>query len=232
MASALQAYVEDEISFWGLPGMTVALVTSDGSVEVLTSGSADTDRRLAVNPGHLFQIGSISKSMAAVALLTYVDEGRLVLEAPLKSYISGLALPAEPITVAQLLLHTAGLPADAPIYPRTPDGRLWCGFTPGSRFSYSNTGYVLLGRLIEHLGRAPLAEVLKRRVLDPLAMSASLSQILDRDRAAYAKGYAPLSTTRPFAPRQPLTSGPWPTWTTRPVVWPRLPPTWGDTCSF
>jgi len=46
--------------------------------------------------------------------------------------------------------------------PRTPDGRLWCGFAPGSHFSYSNTGYVLLGRLIERVTGEPHQVVVKR----------------------------------------------------------------------
>lgn len=96
-----------------------------------------------------------------------------------------------------------------PFFRVCPDGRLWCGFQPGSSFSYSNTGYALLGHLIARLGGAPHPEVIRHRVLAPLGMTASLPAINDRDRARYANGYAPFSTTRPFLPRQPLIMGPW-----------------------
>lgn len=207
--TALSAYARREIAFWGLPGMTLALVDAEGYGAVLTLGYADVERGIAVTPAHLFQIGSISKSFAAATLLGFVDEGRLDLEAPLARYLPELPLPPEPITVAQVLSHAAGLPDGAPVFPRTPEGRLWCGYPPGARFSYSNTGYELLGLLIARLGGAPHPAVIQRRLLAPLGMAATRPAILDRDRAAYAVGYAPLVTTRPFLPGQPLTPGPW-----------------------
>lgn len=211
-ASALQAvsdYARRELAFWGLPGMTLALVDADGFGAVLTLGHADAERRIPVSPAHLFQIGSISKSFAAATLLSFVDEGRLDLDKPIARYLPDLPLPPEPITVEQVLSHTAGLPDDAPVFPRTPDGRLWCGFAPGTRWSYSNTGYELLGHLIARLGGAPHPEVIKRRVLDRLGMAETRTALFDHDRARYAVGYAPLVATRPFLPGQPLAPGPW-----------------------
>ncbi len=206
---ALRAYIHHELAFWGLPGMTVALVDAAGFGAVLSFGWADVARGVAVNPAHLFQVGSISKSFAAAALLRFADEGRLDLDAPLARYLPDLPLPAGPVTVAQVMSHAAGLPDGAPCFPRVPDGRLWSGFRPGTRFSYSNTGYQLLGLLLARLGGAPHPALLQAGVLAPLGMASARPCISDRDRARYAVGYAPLVASRPFLPHDALAPGPW-----------------------
>lgn len=206
---ALADYAAREMAFWGLPGLTLSIVDADGFAAVMTFGKADVDRGVAVTPDHLFQIGSISKSFAAATLLTFVDEGKLDLDAPLARYLTDLALPPEPITTRQVLTHSAGLPGNAPLFPQVPGGRLWCGFRPGADFSYSNTGYEIMGLLIQQLGGMPWPEVIRRRTIAPLGMRATRPAIVDRDRARYATGYAPLVATRPFLPGDALAPGPW-----------------------
>jgi CubicO group peptidase (beta-lactamase class C family) len=73
----LRDYIEQHRTAWGLPGMTVALVTRDGYEAILTSGFADIERNIPVGPDHLFQIGSISKMFTALAAWSLIDEGRL-----------------------------------------------------------------------------------------------------------------------------------------------------------
>jgi CubicO group peptidase (beta-lactamase class C family) len=207
--SRVAAYGREELDFWGLPGMTIALTDADGFSAELTLGYADVARNISITSEQLFQIGSISKSFAAIALMTFVDEGKLDLELPLASYLPALPLPPERITVRQVLTHSSGLPSLAPIFPQGAERRLWCGFPPGTKFSYSNTGYDLLGRLLERLGEQPHPRVIQQRVLDPLGMTATRPFVLDRDRHRYATGYAPLVVSRPFVPGQPLAPGPW-----------------------
>jgi CubicO group peptidase (beta-lactamase class C family) len=191
--AALRDYARAELAAVGLPGMTLSVTDADGFTAVLALGWADMDQRVPMTPDRYFQIGSISKSFIALTVLSLADQGKIDLAAPLARYLPDVPLPAEPITVAQVLSHTSGLPDGAPFFPRTPDGRLWCGFAPGSKFSYSNTGYGLLGRLIERVATPPsgfgVAVALHVRAkLGLLPMRGSIRQA---GRAKYAVGYWP-----------------------------------------
>ncbi len=207
--AALRAYAASELKSIGLPGMTLSVADDQGFAASMTFGYADLDLREPVRRSQLFQIGSISKAFASLCLFTFAQEGKLDLDAPLSRYLPEAALPAEPITVAQVMSHSAGLPDGAPVFPRSPGGRLWSGFAPGSKFSYSNTGYELLGHLIARLGGAPHPEVIRARVLKPLGLDAMLTSIQDPDRPRFANSYSPLRPTWPALTGAPLAAGPW-----------------------
>ena len=206
---ALRAYAAAELKAIGMPGMTLSVADDQGFAASLTLGYADLDLREPVKPTHLFQIGSISKAFASLCLFTFAEEGKLDLDAPLSRYLPEAALPPEPITVAQVMSHSAGLADGAPIFPHSPDGKLWCGFAPGSKFSYSNTGYELLGQLIARLGGAPHPEVIRARVLKPLGLGAMLAAIKDADRGRFANSYSPFRSTWPNLTGAALAAGPW-----------------------
>ena len=192
---ALRGYARAELAAVGLPGMTLVVTDAEGFTAVLPLGWADVEQRIPVRPDHFFQIGSISKSFIALTILSLADQGRIDVDAPVARYLPDAALPAEPITVAQLLSHVSGLSDSAPLFPRTPDGRLWCGFTPGSRFSYSNTGYVILGRVIERVTGLPHRRAvteLVRSKLDLVEMAGTISQAR---RPQFAVGYWPWDRT-------------------------------------
>jgi CubicO group peptidase (beta-lactamase class C family) len=186
---ALRAYALDEVDRLGLPGMTICVTDADGFTALLPVGWADVEHEIPLNSGHYFQIGSISKSFIALTVLALSDQGRVSLDAPVARYLPEAALPAETITVAQLLSHTAGLPDGAPLFPRTPDGRLWCGFKPGSRFSYSNTGFVLLGRIIERVTGLPHQRAVDSLVREKLGLGAIAGVISQERRPQFAVGY-------------------------------------------
>ena len=96
----------------GAPVMTLALANRDGLIRVSTYGYADTKAGLRVAPETMFEIGSISKSFVALALLQLRDEGKLDLDRPVVEYLPWLRIQSsfEPITVHHLLTHASGLP--------------------------------------------------------------------------------------------------------------------------
>ena len=188
---ALKDYARAELAAVGLPGMTLAVTDAEGFTAVVGLGWADIDQRIPVRPDHFFQIGSISKSFIALTVLALADQGRIDVDAPVARYLPDAALPTEPITVAQLLSHVSGLPDGAPTFPRTPDGRLWCGFAPGSRFSYSNTGYVILGRVIERVTGLPHQRAVTEMVRSKLNLAAMAGVISQSRRPQFAVGYWP-----------------------------------------
>lgn len=187
--AALAAYAGAEVSELGLPGMVCSLADADGFAAVIAIGFADIEMRAPMRPGQLMEIGSISKSFLALTILALADEGKIDLEAPLSRYLPEAPLPLESVSIRQLLSHTSGLPADAPAFPRVPDGRLWLGFAPGSRFSYSNTAYVLLGAAVERISGLSHREAILRAVRAPMGVADIAGEIADADRPRYPKSY-------------------------------------------
>jgi CubicO group peptidase (beta-lactamase class C family) len=189
--AALRLYALDELTQLGLPGMTLCVTDLDGFAATLSLGWADLDAHVPVGASHRFQIGSISKSFIALTVLALVDAGKIDLDAPAANYLPEAPWPATPITVAQLLSHTGGLPDGAPIFPRTPDGLLWSGFRPGSKFSYSNTGFHLLGLIIERATGMPHQAAVSRFVRVKLGLFAMAGTISPARRSEFAVGYWP-----------------------------------------
>jgi hypothetical protein len=107
--------------------------------------------------------------------------------------------------VQDLLDHVAGLPTDAPL---PSEGGLWTAYPPGEHWTYSNTGYEILGRLIEHVARKTLAQVDQERIFATLGMRHSRGAIFARDRALYAQGYR-VADEGPFVPGVALAAAPW-----------------------
>ncbi|MGW6520691.1 serine hydrolase domain-containing protein [Streptomyces sp. NPDC054962] len=143
-----------------------------------------------------YRIGSITKTFTAVLVLRLRDEGVLDLEDPLEKHLPGSG--AGEATVAELLAHTGGLAAESPgpWWERTPGslrpeladvlGDRSAPFPAGRRHHYSNPGYSVLGALVEELRGAPWEEVLRREVLEPLA----LDRTTVRSQAPAAGGWA------------------------------------------
>ena len=202
-------YARAELEAVGLPGIAISLVDDEGFQAVVTLGWADIGRKTPIAPAQFFQIGSISKSFAALCVYRLADAGRIDLEAPLSAYLPEAPLPPERISIREVLSHTAGLPTDTPVFPRVPGGRLWTGFTPGSNFSYSNVGYMLMGRLVEAVTGRPYPLALRELVVEPLGMTDVIEVIQAKDRARYPIGYSPLDVNGPDLTRTPLGETPW-----------------------
>ena len=207
----LRAFAQQDLSEKGLPGMSVALVGPGGATESFAVGLANLDARLPATPDQLFQIGSITKSMTALALFALAGRGKIDLDARAAEYLPDHPLPPEPITLTHLLEHSSGLPnsiLDA-AFPDVPGGRLWTGFTPGSRYSYCNLGYKLLGAVIERASGMSYADALTALVLRPLGMNHSAAALRTSDRPAYAAGHTRLREDLPWLPKARLASSRW-----------------------
>jgi D-alanyl-D-alanine carboxypeptidase len=192
------------------PGMTLALANRDGLIRVSTYGYADTKAGLRVVPETMFEIGSISKSFVGLALLQLHDEGKLDLNKPIVEYLPWLKINSKfaAITTHHVVTHTAGLPG-APLLLDALLGELWTAYEPGKRFLYSNTGYNILGFLIEAIDKRPFAEAMRARMLAPLGMTASSPIITNDLRKLMAIGYEPLQEGKPFPLHGPLAEAQW-----------------------
>ncbi|MEV0963772.1 serine hydrolase domain-containing protein [Streptomyces sp. NPDC049910] len=143
-----------------------------------------------------YRIGSLTKTFTAALVMRLRDEGLLDLSDPLGKHLPGTG--AGEVTIAQLLSHTAGLAAEspAPWWERTP-GSVRPGLADvlgdqpqlhpsGRRHHYSNTGYALLGSLIEAVRRRPWEDVLRSDILEPLGMRRTSCH----PQASHASGWA------------------------------------------
>lgn len=185
-------------------GLAIAVTDRQRTLYTAGLGYAELASRRPVTADTTFQIGSIGKSMTALAVLQLAQAGRLDLNAPVSAHLPWFAMPSRfgPITLRHLLSHTAGLPAGTDF---TPAAR-YEGFAlreteaawePGSRFHYSNTGYKLLGWLLEDITGQDYGNVIRRRVLEPLGMVATEPVITHATRHRMAAGYVRLHDDRP-----------------------------------
>jgi CubicO group peptidase (beta-lactamase class C family) len=175
-----EAALRAEMQKAGIPGVAAAVVVGDRVLWTKGFGVANVETGAAVTPDMLFQIGSMTKSFTAAALLAGASEGVLALNRPVSTYISGLTGCVGAPTLAQLLSHTGGL-IDEPdeFGPQGEEGlgtyqRTWtseyCLLPPGRAFSYSNSGFALAGLALQEVDRKPFADVMRTRVLAPLGM--------------------------------------------------------------
>ncbi|HDS1578152.1 TPA: beta-lactamase family protein [Stenotrophomonas maltophilia] len=189
---------------FNVPGAAVLVLKEGRPLHAKAYGLRDVEEGLAAGTGTPFEIGSITKQFTAAAVVRLQEAGKLKLDDPLARYLPD-APHAHQVTLRQLLGHTSGLHdyfdgpeqevdalATQPIafdqlIARIADRPL--DFAPGSRWSYSNTGYILLGRVIEVVSGEPYADYVCRHLLQPLGMHHTFS-LTDRERLdGMAVGY-------------------------------------------
>ena len=179
----LAAFIEDAMGHYHVPGVAVG-VFHDGTDYVGGFGVTNVDHPLAVNERTLYQIGSITKTFTGTVAMCLVEQGKLDLDAPIRTYLPDLKLAdpeaTERATMKHLLTHTGGWVGDyfddlgagddalarmvvqlAQVPQIAPIGTLW---------SYNNAAFYLAGRVIEVLTGQPYETAVQELVLAPLGM--------------------------------------------------------------
>lgn len=212
----IDQYVAQRMAAANTPGLALALVDRHGVITVRTYGYADLEGRRPVTPATRFEIGSISKSFTAIALMQLEAEGKFDPSRPVRSYLPWFTPPTRwrPVTGHDLLTHTAGLPADGDDIPSSPAQAyrarlLPLGSAPGTRWAYSNIGYQVMGQVLERIGGARYPELIRTRILDPLALTATEAEFTHATRPTLARGYRTLYDDRPPRPEDPLVPAEW-----------------------
>jgi CubicO group peptidase (beta-lactamase class C family) len=176
----------------GRPGAVVAVIR-DGKVVLGRSyGMADLERGVAMSPAAAFFIGSMSKQFTAFAIQLLARDGKLSLDDDIRTYLPDVPDFGTKITIRHLLHHTSGLrdyfDLMAMAGRRMDDviaedtalaliGRQQAlNFPPGQAWEYSNTGYLLLGRIVQRVSGKPLPEFARERIFAPLGMTHTVFQ--------------------------------------------------------
>ncbi|MBN9743666.1 serine hydrolase [Amycolatopsis sp. A1MSW2902] len=177
-----------EIVASGATGVQIRTV-HDGHSRSVTAGVSELDSRRPVSPTGRFRIGSATKMFTSTVVLQLVAEHRVQLDAPVEHYLPGLLPHGEEITVRMLLQHTSGLYDYTDSLPllgpdlekiryqhRSPESMVALStakpldFPPGSKQSYSNTNFIVLGMLIERTTGHAWGTEAAQRILRPLGL--------------------------------------------------------------
>ena len=209
------------------PGATV-IVTRDGKpIYRGAFGLANVEKKTPLMPDDVLRIGSITKQFTAVAILMLADQGKLSVSDPITKYLSDYPKTGDAVTIEHLLTHTSGVPSytSSPEYGasmakavtvseminRFKDSPL--NFTPGSKWEYSNSGYFLLGAIIERVAGMSYADFVAKNIFEPLGMKDSAYEGYERSRKKRVEGYAnsirvapPLHMSQPYAAGSLLSS--------------------------
>ncbi|WP_214319017.1 serine hydrolase domain-containing protein [Nonomuraea sediminis] len=182
----------DAITALGVTGVQARVITPDGRNLTVTSGVADLTSRRPVSPNGYFRIASVTKTFVATVILQLTGDGRLSLDDTVERWlpgvVSGNGNDGHAITIRQLLQHTDGIHDDYPDYTSAKDFyrhrydtytpeqmvaramRHQPDFKPGKNWRYSNTGYVLLGMIIQRVTGHPWHEEVRDRIVRPLGL--------------------------------------------------------------
>jgi CubicO group peptidase (beta-lactamase class C family) len=179
-STAVETYVKGEMDRQHIPGLAV-LVARDGKVVSAQGfGFSNLEHRVPVKPETIFQSGSVGKQFTATAVMMLVEEGKINLDDSITKYFRDAPASWKPVTVRHLLSHTGGFTD----YPRDFDFRkdyseadlfksvaaIPLAFTPGTKWRYSNLGYLTLGILIHRVTGKFYGDVLEERIFHPLGM--------------------------------------------------------------
>jgi CubicO group peptidase (beta-lactamase class C family) len=218
----LRAFMDSATGPGGYIGAAVVIARHGKLVEWRAFGRRDLAQTAPMQRDSIFRIYSMTKTITSVAVLMLMEEGRLALDDPVADYLPEFAnvqvfaggsadrpqlrAPTRPITIHQLLTHTAGFAVGGPgieeatrLLARTDPSaatdlkdfverlsRAPLAADPGQRFSYDGVSLEVLSRLVEVVGEMPFDLFLKRRILDPLGMTDTGFSVPEVERSRIA----------------------------------------------
>ncbi|NHF58047.1 serine hydrolase [Flavobacteriaceae bacterium TP-CH-4] len=205
------------------PGLTVLVAKNDDILYRKAFGMANMELKVPMKPENVFELGSITKQFTAVAILMLMEQGKIDLLDPITTYVPDYPMQGKQITIHHLLNHTSGIKSytemgDLSSFARndkTPTELIDyfknepMDFNPGDAWHYNNSGYIILGHIIEVVSGMSYADFIETNIFQPLGMTNSYygshTQLI-RNRAS---GYMPsesgyrnadyLSMTLPYA---------------------------------
>ncbi len=206
------------------PSVAIAVIRGADTIAFLAHGMADVELQVPATPASVYRIGSVTKQFTAVAVMQLAEQGKLSLDDSIAVHLADLPAAWRSVTVRQLLNHTSGIPSYTAIgaewqrrwgeemLPRTIIGMVAdkpIDFAPGLQHRYNNTGYILLGMLIEELTDTRWGADLEERFSESLGLADTRNcmngPIIPRRARGYEKlgdgwqNAAYLAMTQPYA---------------------------------
>lgn len=221
----IETYIHGEADAAGIPAFAFAIATRDAGVVLATGYGAANPSGAPIDADTPFQIGSLTKSFTALAVIQLVDSGVIDLDRPVQGYLPRFRLAdadsSGRITVRHLLNQTSGLPGSAGYWhagDEPPESLLErlasvrATRDPGESFEYCNANYEVLGLLVEAVTGERYASRVQRGILEPLGMRHTFVDSGDALRAGLAWGHQswfgiPVATRDVFSPDIPSAGG-------------------------
>ena len=181
--SAVTDYVKAEMQRQHIPGLSLLVVRNGKVIRAEGFGLANVELQVPVKPESVFQSGSVGKQFTATAVMMLVEEGKIGLDDPLTKYFADAPTSWKEVTVRELLSHTAGFgdyPKDFNFRKDWTEEELLkvvegipLAYPPGTKWEYSNLGYLTLGILIHHVTGEFYGDFLQARIFKPLGMQST-----------------------------------------------------------
>ncbi|MBL9076205.1 MAG: beta-lactamase family protein [Planctomycetes bacterium] len=186
---AVDALAAEHLARPGAVGFSVGIARGGQVLLEKGYGLAEVEHRVPAAPWTRFRIGSVTKQFTAALVMRLCEQGKVALDDPLEKFVTDLPLQGKRVTVRMLLDHTSGIPSYTDL--GEPWQKVWpielshaellalvrdkpFDFEPGTDWHYNNTGYYLLGMLLERVHGEPFAAVVQREIAAPLALRHTL----------------------------------------------------------
>lgn len=187
-----------------LPGLSVAVAADGAPVWAEGFGWADIEKQSPVTPDTRFRIGTISTALTSAAAGLLLERQQLALDEPIQSYVPEFPATPFPVTLRQLMAHTAGVrndggdegelfgqqcerPAEGVQHVARADLR----FEPGTQYRFSNYSWIMVSAAIETAAREPFLTFMQKQVFEPLRMDDTLADSLTEPIQDHATQYFP-----------------------------------------
>ncbi|MDZ7960004.1 MAG: serine hydrolase domain-containing protein [Aulosira sp. DedQUE10] len=181
-------YIQEMMAQKQIPGLSMAVVREGEPVLVKGYGLANVEHSVSASEHTVFEIASVGKTFTATATIMLVEEGVISLDDAIANYLDYLPLAWQSVTIKQILSHQSGIPnyTDAPNYWEITRldlskaeilalvNHLPLKFPPGEFSTYDNTGYYLLGLMLEKVTGKSYGDLLSDRIFAPLGMNATV----------------------------------------------------------
>ncbi|MBL8061093.1 MAG: beta-lactamase family protein [Chthonomonas sp.] len=184
-AQDIDAVVNAEMKARKIPGLSLVITKGDKVIKRSVYGMNDLEQNTPINENHVFESGSIGKTFTATVILQLVEEGKLKLDDTLGVRYPNCPELWKPLTIRQLLTHMSGL-ADYATIPTLGLVDQWTyeewltkmpaqpfDFKTGQLFAYSNTNYLILGKIAEDILKVPITQAVQTRIFDKAGMKKS-----------------------------------------------------------
>ena len=223
IVARIDSLAKDYMALKKTPGVSIAVVRGKDTLVMKGYGLASREANRPATASTIYRIGSITKQFTAAGIMREVEQGKIMLDDPITKYLPDVPTHGRRITVRNLLSHTSGVHnyTDKPEWTKRWSEEMTprqivafvdtdtLDFAPGTKYSYSNTGYVLLGMILEKVTGQPYATYLQRQFFTPFGLTQT-SYCPDKPKdPQFADGYAAssgtvkpaeyLNITQPFA---------------------------------
>jgi D-alanyl-D-alanine carboxypeptidase len=198
----VDAIAQQVLAKTGVPSASIGIVTNGKIAYVKAYGKAQLDSPVEATPEMRYSIGSISKQFTATAILMLQQQGKLKLDDPISTWLPQLTRANE-VTLREVLSHTSGYQdyyaEDYSMLrmknPTTADaildnwGKKPLDFEPGTQWQYSNTNFVIAGKIVEIVSGMPVMKFLQKNIFTPLNMTQVMNSDMHQLEQTDAHGY-------------------------------------------